>query len=71
MTNNDLLISHGMLEAVEIPVDDDLDIRCGDGLILIASAELEPHPLMQLVDHFSGKRTAVRYILEGGSLDDE
>lgn len=71
MLNNDLLISHGLLEAAEIPVDDDLDIRCGDGLILIASAELEPHPLMQLVDHFGGKRTAIRCILEGGSPDDE
>lgn len=69
--NNELLISHGLLETAEIPVDDDLDIRCGDGLILIASADLEPHPLIQLVDHFGGKRTAVRYILEGGSPDDE
>ncbi len=71
MLNNEILIPHGLLKAAEIPVDDDLDIRCGDGLILIASAELEPHPLMQLVDDFGGKRTVVRYILEGGSPDGE
>lgn len=35
----ELSVPHALLEAAGIPLDDDLDIRCDDGAIIIGSAD--------------------------------
>ena len=65
---------HALLEAAGIPLDDDLDIRCEDGAIIIGSADLVrqlPPQLMELFDSLGVSHDTIRCVLEGGAEDEE
>ena len=69
----ELSVPHALLEAAGIPLDDDLDIRCEDGAIIIGSADslkqLSPQ-LMELFDSLGVSHDTIRCVLEGGAEDE-
>lgn len=66
----ELSVPHALLEAAGISLDDDLDIRCEDGAIIIGSAnpvvQLPPQ-FLKLFDSLGISRDAIRCVLEGGA----
>jgi len=66
----EIVISHLLLEAAKIPVDGELDIQCVPGMIVISSLDpLESVPpcLMELFDELKIDHDVVRDVLrEGG-----
>ena len=70
----ELSVPHVLLEAAGIPLDDDLDIRCEDGAIIIGSADPVkqlPPQLMELFDSLGVSHDTIRCVLEGGGEDEE
>lgn len=70
----ELSVPHALLEAAGIPLDDDLDIRCEDGVIIIGSADPVkqlPSQLMELFDSLGVSHDTIRCVLEGGVEDEE
>jgi len=70
----ELSVPHALLEAAGIPLDDDLDIRCEDGAIIIGSADPVkqlPPQLMELFDSLGMSHDTIRCVLEGGAKDEE
>ena len=70
----ELSVPHALLEAAGIPLDDDLDIRCEDGAIIIGSADPVrqlPPQLMELFDSLGVSHDTIRCVLEGGAEDEE
>jgi len=70
----ELSVPHSLLEAAGIPLDDDLDIRCEDGAIIIGSANPVrqlPSQLMELFDNLGVSHDTIRCVLEGGAEDEE
>lgn len=70
----ELLVPHALLEAAGISLDDDLDIRCEDGAIIIESADPMkqlPPQLMELFDSLGVSHDTIRCVLEGGAEDEE
>jgi hypothetical protein len=65
----ELSVPHALLEAAGILLDDDLDIQCGNGAIIISSAnpvgQLPPQ-LMNLFDSLGVSHDTIRHVLEGG-----
>ena len=69
----ELSVPHVLLEAAGIPLDDDLDIRCEDGAIIISSADPVkqlPPQLMELFDSLGVSHDTIRCVLEGGAEDE-
>ena len=69
----ELSVPHVLLEAAGIPLDDDLDIRCEDGAIIISSADPVkqlPPQLMELFDSLDVSHDTIRCVLEGGAEDE-
>ena len=69
----ELSVPHVLLEAAGIPLDDDLDIRCEDGAIIISSADPVkqlPPQLMELFDSLGVSYDTIRCVLEGGAEDE-
>ena len=69
----ELSVPHALLEAAGIPLDDDLDIRCEDGAIIIGSADLVrqlPPQLMELFDSLGESHDTIRCVMEGGAEDE-
>ena len=69
----ELWVPHVLLEAAGIPLDDDLDIRCEDGAIIIGSADPVkqlPPQLMELFDSLGVSYDTIRCVLEGGAEDE-
>lgn len=69
----ELCVPHALLEAAGIPLDDDLDIRCEDGAIIIGSADPVrqlPPQLMELFDSLGVSHDTIRCVLEGGVEDE-
>jgi antitoxin component of MazEF toxin-antitoxin module len=69
----ELSVPHVLLEAAGIPLDDDLDIRCEDGAIIISSADPVkqlPPQLMELFDSLDVSHDIIRCVLEGGAEDE-
>ena len=69
----ELSVPHVLLEAAGIPLDDDLDIRCEDGAIIISSADPVkqlPPQLMELFDSLDVRHDTIRCVLEGGAEDE-
>lgn len=65
----ELSVPHTLLEAAGIPLDDDLDIHCEDGAIIIGSADplkWLPPQLMDLFDSLGVNHDTIRHVLEGG-----
>lgn len=70
----ELSVPHALLEAAGIPLDDDLDIRCEDGAIIISSDDpikQLPPQLMELFDNLGVSHDTIRCVLEGGGEDEE
>lgn len=70
----ELSVPHVLLMAAGIPLDDDLDIRCEDGAIIISSAnplKQMPLQLMELFDSLGVSHDTIRCVLEGGADDEE
>lgn len=71
----ELSVPHSLLEAAGIPLDDDLDIRCEDGAIIISSStdpvKQLPPQLMELFDSLGVSQDTIRCVLEGGTEDEE
>ena len=70
----ELSVPHALLEAAGIPLDDDLDIRCEDGAIIIGSADPVkqlPPQLMELFDSLGVNHDTICCVLEGGGEDEE
>ena len=70
----ELSVPHALLEAAGIPLDDDLDIRCEDGVIIIGSADPVkqlPPQLMELFENLGVSHDTIRCVLEGGAEDEE
>ena len=69
----ELSVPHVLLEAAGISLDDDLDIRCEDGAIIIGSADPVkqlPPQLMELFDSLGVSYDTIRCVLEGGAEDE-
>lgn len=67
--STELSVSHTLLEAAGIPLDDDMDIHCEDGAIIIGSADPIKQLLPQLMDLFDNlgiNHDTIRHVLEGG-----
>ncbi|MBE6834363.1 hypothetical protein [Faecalispora sporosphaeroides] len=70
----ELCVPHALLEAAGIPLDDDLDIRCEDGAIIIGSADPVrqlPPQIMGLFDSLGVNHDTIRCVLEGGAENEE
>ena len=66
----ELSVPHALLEAAGIGLDDDLDIRCENGAIIIGSADPVvqlPPQLLKLFDSLGISHDAIRCVLEGGA----
>lgn len=67
-------LSVALLEAAGIPLEDDLDIRCEDGAIIIGSADplkQLPPQLVELFDSLGVCHDTIRCVLEGGAENEE
>ena len=65
----ELSVPPTLLESAGIPLDDDLDIHCEDGAIIIGSADpikQLPPQLMDLFDNLGINHDTIRHVLEGG-----
>lgn len=68
-----LSVPHALLEAAGIPLEDDLDIECGDGVIIIGSTDPLKRLPPQLINLFASlgiSPDTVRSVLEGGMEND-
>ena len=66
----ELSVPHALLEAAGIGLDDDLDIRCENGAIIIGSADPVvqlPPQLLKLFDSLGITHDAIRCVQEGGA----
>ena len=63
-------IPHSRSRTAEMREPDDAHTHPSEGGIHLACGEAEPHPLMQMLDHFGGRRSSMRVFLEGECLDE-
>lgn len=69
----ELTLPHELLEAADIPVDSDLEIICGSGVVVILEADLLdelPDDLRELFDELGIHPDTVREVMRNGGATD-